>query len=141
MDQSIFRKSTIDDLTSGVDDTVTDRSACGSTSWSGTWADEVDRADLATPHQDLRSEQSSLALGLPRAGPPYDDYFWTEIAGLAREVVGPLPPVGEPIAVEGGVAEGRALLSWTPPDGRSAIVAYGMPKPALRALAEAASSQ
>ncbi|MGW2517615.1 hypothetical protein ACWC09_11455 [Streptomyces sp. NPDC001617] len=49
--------------------------------------------------------------------------------------------MGEPTAVEGGVAEGRALLSWTPPDGRSAIVAYGMPKPALRALAEAASSQ
>ncbi|WP_406430541.1 FAD-dependent oxidoreductase [Streptomyces sp. NBC_00631] len=84
---------------------------------------------------------AASALGLPPSGPPYDDYFWTEVAGLALKVVGPLPPTGEPATVDGSVENGRALLTWKHPDGRSTVIAYGMRKPvtALRALAKPAS--
>ncbi|MFJ1973819.1 NAD(P)/FAD-dependent oxidoreductase [Streptomyces sp. NPDC087903] len=86
---------------------------------------------------------AASALGLPPAGPPYDDYFWTEVAGLALKVVGPLPAIGEPTTVDGSLDEGRALLTWKHPDGRSTVVAYGMRKrvTALRALAEPVSTQ
>ncbi|NUP18925.1 MAG: NAD(P)/FAD-dependent oxidoreductase [Streptomyces sp.] len=82
---------------------------------------------------------AASALGLAPTGAPYDDYFWTEVAGLALKVVGPLPLTGEPTTVEGSVNDGRALLTWKHHSGRSTVVAYGMRKPikALRALAEA----
>ncbi|WP_405729064.1 FAD-dependent oxidoreductase [Streptomyces sp. NBC_00028] len=85
---------------------------------------------------------AASALGLPPAGAPYDDYFWTEVAGLALKVVGPLPPTGEPTTVQGSVENGRALLTWKHPDGRSTVIAYGMRKSvtALRALAQPIST-
>ncbi|MFF5367174.1 NAD(P)/FAD-dependent oxidoreductase [Streptomyces sp. NPDC013187] len=80
---------------------------------------------------------AASALGLPAPGPPQDDYFWTEIAGLAVKVVGPVPLIGEPTSVQGSVADGHALLTWSHADGTSTVVAYGQRKPvaALRALA------
>ncbi|MEU7723459.1 NAD(P)/FAD-dependent oxidoreductase [Streptomyces tibetensis] len=84
---------------------------------------------------------AASALGLPAPGPPNDDYFWTEIAGLAVKVVGPLPLIGEPTSVQGSVTDGRALLTWSHADGTSTVVAYGLRKPvaALRALAATSS--
>ncbi|MFF0163791.1 NAD-binding protein [Streptomyces sp. NPDC005263] len=80
---------------------------------------------------------AASALKLDPAGAVRDDYFWTEIAGLALKVVGPLPPVGEPTTVDGSMTEGRALLTWQHPGCRSTVVAYGLRKPvsALRVLA------
>lgn len=80
---------------------------------------------------------AASALGLPLPGPAQDDYFWTEVAGLTVKIVGRLPLVGEPTAVQGSVADGRALLTWSHADGTATAVAYGLRKPvaALRALA------
>lgn len=82
---------------------------------------------------------AASVLGLPSPGPPQDDYFWTEVAGLTVKIVGRLPLIGEPSTVQGSVAEGRALLTWSHADGTSTAVAYGLRKPvtALRALAAA----
>ena len=82
---------------------------------------------------------AASALGLPPSGPSQDDYFWTEVAGLSVKIVGRLPLLGEPTAVEGSVAEGRAVLTWTHTDQTATAVAYGRRKPiaALRALAAA----
>ncbi|MFI8836467.1 NAD(P)/FAD-dependent oxidoreductase [Streptomyces afghaniensis] len=80
---------------------------------------------------------AASALGLPPPGPAQDDYFWTEVAGLSVKIVGRLPLLGEPTTVQGSVADGRALLTWSHADGTSTAVAYGLRKPvaALRALA------
>ncbi|MEW2560531.1 NAD(P)/FAD-dependent oxidoreductase [Streptomyces griseorubiginosus] len=85
---------------------------------------------------------AASALGLPLPGPAHDDYFWTEVTGLSVKVVGRLPLLGEPTAVQGSVADGRALLTWNHADGTSTAVAYGLRKPvaALRALAAASST-
>ncbi|MFC8342498.1 NAD(P)/FAD-dependent oxidoreductase [Streptomyces sp. NPDC057280] len=85
---------------------------------------------------------AASALGLPPSGPAQDDYFWTEVAGLSIKIVGPLPLLGEPATVEGSVAEGRALLTWTHTDGTATAVAYGRRKPvtALRQLAATSTS-
>ncbi|MFI0510865.1 NAD(P)/FAD-dependent oxidoreductase [Streptomyces sp. WSLK1-5] len=84
---------------------------------------------------------AASALGLPPPGPPRDDYFWTEVAGLTVKIVGHVPLTGEPTAVRGSVADGRALLTWSHADGTSTVVAYGLRKPvaALRALAATSS--
>ncbi|MDN0198967.1 NAD(P)/FAD-dependent oxidoreductase [Streptomyces sp. S.PNR 29] len=84
---------------------------------------------------------AASALGLPPPGPAQDDYFWTEVAGLTVKIVGRLPLLGEPTTVQGSVADGRALLTWSHADGTSTAVAYGMRKPvaALRALAATSS--
>ena len=85
---------------------------------------------------------AASALGLPLPGPAHDDYFWTEVTGLSVKVVGRLPLLGEPTAVQGSVADGRALLTWNHADGTLTAVAYGLRKPvaALRALAATSSS-
>ncbi|MBE1577760.1 hypothetical protein ACFORH_11245 [Amycolatopsis roodepoortensis] len=54
---------------------------------------------------------AASALTLDPAGPPLDDYFWTEILGLSIKVVSPLPPPGEPDLIEGSVPGGSALLT------------------------------
>lgn len=80
---------------------------------------------------------AASALTLDPAGPPCDDYFWTEILGLSIKVVGPLPPRGEPDLVEGSVPGGSALLTWLGENGQRTVVSYGkrIPVPKLRALA------
>jgi NADPH-dependent 2,4-dienoyl-CoA reductase/sulfur reductase-like enzyme len=80
---------------------------------------------------------AASALDLAPAGPPRDDYFWTEILGLSLKVVGPLPPRGEPDLAEGSVPGGSALLTWLGDNGQRTVVSYGkrMPVPKLRALA------
>ncbi|WP_037321385.1 NAD(P)/FAD-dependent oxidoreductase [Amycolatopsis orientalis] len=80
---------------------------------------------------------AASALMLDPAGPPLDDYFWTEILGLSIKVVGPLPPPGEPDLVEGSVPGGSALLTWLRENGQCTVIAYGkrIPVPKLRALA------
>ncbi|MGA5417986.1 FAD-dependent oxidoreductase [Streptomyces pseudogriseolus] len=82
---------------------------------------------------------AASAHGHSASGPAYDDYFWTEVAGLAVKIVGWLPLVGSPTTVQGSVAEGCALLTWSHADGASTVVAYGLRKPvaALRALTTA----
>ncbi len=79
---------------------------------------------------------AASALALEPAGPPLDDYFWTEILGLSIKVVGPLPPRGEPDLVEGSVPGGSALLTWFGESGKRTVVSYGrrIPVPKLRAL-------
>ncbi len=80
---------------------------------------------------------AASALGLDPTCAPTDDYFWTEILGLAIKVVGPLPLHGDPTVLEGSVDDGSALLQWNHDDGRKTIVAFGMKKPVglLRRLA------
>ncbi|ONF72627.1 NAD(P)/FAD-dependent oxidoreductase [Amycolatopsis keratiniphila] len=80
---------------------------------------------------------AASALTLDPAGPPLDDYFWTEILGLSIKVVGPLPLPGEPDLVEGSVPGGSALLTWIGQNGQRTVVSYGkrIPVPKLRALA------
>ncbi|MFD5401364.1 NAD(P)/FAD-dependent oxidoreductase [Streptomyces griseorubiginosus] len=80
---------------------------------------------------------AASVLGLPLPGPAHDDYFWTEVTGLSVKIVGRLPLLGEPTTVQGSVADGRALLTWSHADGTATAVAYGLRKPvaALRALA------
>ncbi|WP_086837996.1 NAD(P)/FAD-dependent oxidoreductase [Amycolatopsis kentuckyensis] len=80
---------------------------------------------------------AASALRLDPAGPPLDDYFWTEILGLSIKVVGPLPPLGEPDLVEGSVPAGSALLTWLGENGQRTVISYGkrIPVPKLRALA------
>ena len=80
---------------------------------------------------------AATTLGREAAGPPVDDYFWTEILGVSIKVVGPLPLCGEPTSVEGELSASSALLTWHHPDGGSTVVAYGVrkPVPKLRALA------
>lgn len=82
---------------------------------------------------------AASVLGLDPAGPPLDDYFWTEVLGLSIKVVGPLPLPGPPTQVEGSVSSGSALLTWRREGARSTVVAYGMrkPVPKLRLLAAA----
>jgi hypothetical protein len=62
-------------------------------------------------------------------GSARDDYFWTEVTGLTVKIVGRLPLLGEPATAQGSVADGRALLTWSPADGTSTAVAYGLRKP------------
>ncbi|MER6288980.1 NAD(P)/FAD-dependent oxidoreductase [Streptomyces sviceus] len=106
---------------------------------------DVSRPDRRAPFWSNAVAQGSTAaasaLGLPPPGPAQDDYFWTEVAGLTVKIVGRLPLLGEPTTVQGSVADGRALLTWSHPDGTSTVVAYGLRKPvaALRALAATSS--
>ncbi|MFI9812551.1 NAD(P)/FAD-dependent oxidoreductase [Saccharothrix variisporea] len=83
---------------------------------------------------------AASVLGLDPAGPPLDDYFWTEVLGLSIKVVGPLPLPGPPTRVEGDLSSGSALLTWHREGARSTVVAYGMrkPVPKLRLMAAAA---
>ncbi|MEG9227364.1 NAD(P)/FAD-dependent oxidoreductase [Aeromicrobium sp. Sec7.5] len=69
-------------------------------------------------------------LGQPVEDPIVDHYFWTEIAGTAIRVVGPVPLVGDPEVLE-DAGSGSGLLAW----GSSSVVAYGIRRsvPKLRA--------
>lgn len=71
--------------------------------------------------------------------PPSDNYFWTEVLGLAIKVVGSLPVLGPRTRIEGSVADDDAVLRWTHPGGSSTVVAWGrrVPVPQLRAMAGA----
>ncbi|MBT1190630.1 FAD-dependent oxidoreductase [Rhodococcus kroppenstedtii] len=71
---------------------------------------------------------AASALGVAPRCEPTDDYFWTEVAGLAIKVVGPLPLAGAPTVLEGSVEDGSALLEWRHDDGRKTVVAYGIRK-------------
>lgn len=71
---------------------------------------------------------AASALGVAPRCEPTDDYFWTEVAGLAIKVVGPLPLAGAPTVLEGSVEDGSALLEWQRDDGRKTVVAYGIKK-------------
>ncbi|WP_030323305.1 NAD(P)/FAD-dependent oxidoreductase [Streptomyces sp. NRRL B-3229] len=86
---------------------------------------------------------AASVLGLPLPAAAHDDYFWTEVTGLSVKIVGRLPLLGEPTAVQGSVADGRALLTWNHADGTSTAVAYGLRKPvaALRALAATSTTK
>jgi 3-phenylpropionate/trans-cinnamate dioxygenase ferredoxin reductase component len=62
-----------------------------------------------------------------------DEYVWTEIAGLALRVVGPLPPEGTPDVLE-DAGDGLGILAWN----RRTVAALGVrrPVPRLRSLAQ-----
>ncbi|MGW2724041.1 hypothetical protein [Streptomyces sp. NPDC001492] len=95
------------------------------------------RPDRRTPFWSNAVAQAKVAaataLGREAAGPPSDDYFWTEIIGVSIKVVGPPPLHGEPASVEGNLSDESALLTWEHPDGRSTVVAYGV-RTAVRKL-------
>lgn len=84
------------------------------------WANAVTQGRVA----------AASILGQPVDDPVVDPYFWTEIAGLAIKVVGPLPLDGEPRVLE-DAGEGKVLLAW----GSSTVVAFGIRRsvPRLRA--------
>lgn len=91
------------------------------------WSNAVAQAKVA----------AATVLGEQSSSTPTDDYFWTEILGLAIKVVGPLPVAGQPSTIEGSVADGDALLEWVHPSGTSTVVSWGrrIPVPRLRAMA------
>jgi 3-phenylpropionate/trans-cinnamate dioxygenase ferredoxin reductase component len=65
-------------------------------------------------------------------------YFWTEQFGLSLKAVGHAPFTGDPVIVDGSVAEERLLLQWPdaggPRGGAAVAVNYRIPIPKLRAL-------
>lgn len=69
-------------------------------------------------------------LGQSVTDPIVDRYFWTEIAGTALKVVGPLPLEGAPQVLE-DAGSGNGLWAWD----SSAVVAFGIRRsvPRLRA--------
>lgn len=91
------------------------------------WANAVAQARVA----------AASILGVEASCAPVDDYFWTEVAGIAVKVIGPLPMVGEPEILEGRLDDEAAVLRWTHHEGRQTVVAWGLrrPLPRLRALA------
>ncbi len=84
------------------------------------WANAVTQGRVA----------ATSILGQAVDHPVVDPYFWTEIAGLAIKVVGPLPLEGEPRVLE-DAGSGTGLLAW----GSSTVVALGIRRsvPRLRA--------
>lgn len=51
-------------------------------------------------------------LGDDAPPPPAAPYFWTELFGLRLRIAGPLPRQGDPVVVDGSLADRRALLRW-----------------------------
>lgn len=90
------------------------------------WSNAVAQAKVA----------AAAMLGKEAPCAPHDEYFWTEVLGLAIKVVGSLPLDGAPEVVAGDLDAG-ALLRWSRPDGRATVVAYGrkIPVGRLRSLA------
>lgn len=84
------------------------------------WANAVTQGRVA----------AASILGQSSEDPIVDHYFWTEVAGTAIKVVGPLPLEGEPRVLE-DAGSGSGLLAWDP----STVVAYGIRRsvPRLRA--------
>jgi NADPH-dependent 2,4-dienoyl-CoA reductase/sulfur reductase-like enzyme len=66
----------------------------------------------------------------------YQQYFWTDLFGLAIKACGPLPVQGEPEYIEGDPATEPTLIRWQNADGFGTAVSinYRMPIPKLRAL-------
>lgn len=69
----------------------------------------------------------------------YQPYFWTDQFGLNVKISGPVPQEGDPIVVEGSLADRSALLHW-PKLGSAAAINYRMPVPRLHRLAKSAAS-
>ncbi len=67
----------------------------------------------------------------------FQPYFWTDQFGLNIKISGAIPHEGEPIVVEGSIAERSALLHW-PDLGTAAAINYRMPVPRLHKLAKSA---
>jgi 3-phenylpropionate/trans-cinnamate dioxygenase ferredoxin reductase subunit len=86
------------------------------------WANAVTQARVA----------AATILGQDAADPIVDHYFWTDIAGVALKVVGPLPVPGAPSTLE-DAGDGHGLFVWDGPT----VVAYGVRRsvPKLRATA------
>lgn len=84
------------------------------------WANAVTQGRVA----------AASILGQPVEDPIVDHYFWTEIAGTAIKVVGPLPLEGKPQVLE-DAGSGNGLFAW----GSSTVVSYGIRRsvPRLRA--------
>jgi 3-phenylpropionate/trans-cinnamate dioxygenase ferredoxin reductase component len=66
----------------------------------------------------------------------YQQYFWTDLFGLAIKACGPLPVQGHPEYSEGDPAKEPALMRWQNAGGTGTAVSinYRMPIPRLRAL-------
>ena len=68
-------------------------------------------------------------------------YFWTEQFDLTIRVAGFSPVDGDPEIIDGGDADGPALLRWRHADGTATAVSvnYRIPIPRLRRLCETAA--
>jgi NADPH-dependent 2,4-dienoyl-CoA reductase/sulfur reductase-like enzyme len=92
------------------------------------WSNAVEQARVAASAL-LRGDDCDIHRPMP--------YFWTEQFGLAVKVCGQLPVIGEPEAVKGSMADGKALLQWRQ-EGRpcaAAAVNYRIPVSRLHQLA------
>jgi 3-phenylpropionate/trans-cinnamate dioxygenase ferredoxin reductase component len=97
---------------------------------------------VRTPHwssavEQARTAASALVHGNAAAPLRSSPYYWTEGHGLEIKVCGPLPVHGEPIVIEGSVAERDAVLQWQR-DGvavAAATVNHRMPLAKLKRLA------
>jgi 3-phenylpropionate/trans-cinnamate dioxygenase ferredoxin reductase subunit len=70
----------------------------------------------------------------------YQQYFWTDLFGLAIKACGTLPVQGEPEYIQGDPATEPCLMRWQNSDGSGTAVSinYRMPIPKLRALSRQA---
>ncbi|MDA0159069.1 FAD-dependent oxidoreductase [Solirubrobacter ginsenosidimutans] len=87
------------------------------------WASAVDQARVAAAAL-LHGDAAPALNAVP--------YYWTEGHGLEIKVCGPLPVHGEPVVLEGSVAERDAVLRW--PEA-AATINHRMPLGKLKRLA------
>ncbi|CAL9395800.1 NAD(P)/FAD-dependent oxidoreductase [Streptomyces sp. enrichment culture] len=96
------------------------------------WSSAIEQAKCAA---------RALVQGADAPALAFQPYFWTEQFGLNLKAVGPLPPTGDPVLVDGEPGTGRALMRWQHADGigLAAALNYRIPIPRLRRLSESAA--
>ena len=89
--------------------------------------------------EEARIAATALLHGNDAPEISYQPYFWTDQFGLNVKISGPVPHEGDPVVVEGSLAERSALLHW-PELGSAAAINYRMPVPRLHRLAKSATT-
>lgn len=91
------------------------------------WTSAIEQAKVAA---------QALLLGDAAPELDYQQYFWTDLFGLAVKACGTLPVQGEPEYIEGDLQAEPTLMRWQNADGSGTAVSinYRMPIPRLRAL-------
>lgn len=107
--------------------------AAGDVAWfdgkrSPVWTSAIEEAKIAA---------AGLLHGDDAPEINYQPYFWTDQFGLNVKISGAIPHEGEPVVVEGSIADRSALLHW-PELGTAAAINYRMPVPRLHKLAKSA---
>ncbi|WP_329410415.1 FAD-dependent oxidoreductase [Nocardia vinacea] len=97
------------------------------------WSNALSQATIAAA--TLLGREPDARLG---DSPPF---FWTQVFDLRIRLAGQLPPAGEPVVLDGSIADRHALLAWPPVTpaarfGTAAAVNYPISAPKLTKLAQ-----